>query len=300
MKIIQSCKFDGGAMISDLPCDLAGTVMPSLTDEEFARWRRDQNIKIVIHNNQYWEEKPAGFYHPVHWLARVGIDQVSRPALLCWGYRATLREEDAAHANSSMPIHLLADVARYDLQWIGSNRRNKIKNCMKRVEIIDLVSPSLLLEQGYRVMASAQQRCRHIGLMSPRQYHAYINNHFNPRRGLILAGLIDGRLGGYVIAFAVKSTVYIHDVCIATDALPSNIGTGLVFALIQACRRSGKIEQAVYGLHTPEDQNLCHYKKEMGFHVAHIPARVWFMPPTDRYIRSVRPHAYYRLTGETA
>lgn len=114
---------------------------------------------------------------------------------------------------------------------------------------------------------------------------------------MILAGLIDGKLGGYIEAHAVDGTAYIQSVYVATEALSSYIGTGLVFDFVQICQRSDKIHQIVYGQHSREDEALCVFKDGMRFPVKHIPAKVRINPLVGNFIRWRNPNSYYRLTG---
>ena len=88
---------------------------------------------------------------------------------------------------------------------------------------------------------------------------------------LVLVGIIDGELGGYVSGYAVDKTAYIMSVFVKTKVLPTNIITGLVFDFVQVCRRSGKIGEIVYGLHSREAFSLCKYKEGLGFPVKFIP-----------------------------
>ncbi len=79
-------------------------VLVSMTETEMASWRCAQGAHVVYHRGRYWEEVRPGFYQPLHWLARLSTEQATRPALLCWGFRAALNEDDAAVANGSMIV----------------------------------------------------------------------------------------------------------------------------------------------------------------------------------------------------
>jgi len=277
--------------------DVEDAVLVSLTEEERAAWRREQGVKVIEHCGRYWEEKPVGFYHAIHWMARMTQKEAARPATLCWGFRTTLCEADRPMCNATLPVHVLNDIQSYDIQALSSRRRNKVRNCRKYAQIVELHKPDILREQGYEVLVSAHQRNRYGELPSLAQYRSSIESLFNPRRGLILASLIDGRLGGYVTAYAVGSTAYIDSVQLATAGLWTNMGTGLIYELIRAFRRSGTIKEVIYGLDSPEAPTLVKYKEEMGFPVIHIPAYSWIMPFMKEYIKDRRPFVYYRLTG---
>ena len=118
--------------------------------------------------------------------------------------------------------------------------------------------------------------------------------------GVVLAGLIDEKLGGYLCGKAIGGTAYIDTVLLATEALPTNIGTGLVFDFVQRCKQSGQVAEVVYGLHTPEDPRLVAYKENMLFPVVRVPTRVWMLPGIGSALRRWKPGVHYRLTGGAA
>jgi hypothetical protein len=274
--------------------------LPSLSEEELALWLRIRGGRIAHHKGRYWLVKPFGFFHAIHPLARMSAAEATRPDLFCWGFRTTLREADAHLANSTMPVHFLADVAGYDLQKLRPRHRNQIRNCFKEVEIVAIDRPGLLLEQGFDVAHSARARNGYGKVPEPKRYKKDIERFFAAPCGLLLGGLIDGRLGGYLAGYAVGSTAYIESVTLATEYLGTNISSGLFFAWMQVCKSSGRIKQVVHGLHTPENAGLCRHKDSLGLSVVHLPAIAWFMPPSDRMVKRLRPYAYYRLKGHMA
>ena len=69
-----------------------------------------------------------------------------------------------------------------------------------------------------------------------------------------LAGLVDGRLAGYLGGWAVDGTAYFQRLHIRTEALSTQVGTALVFAFVEACQRGGDVREVVNGLHSPEDE----------------------------------------------
>jgi len=115
---------------------------------------------------------------------------------------------------------------------------------------------------------------------------------------VFLAGRINGNIGGYLTAHAIDGTAYIDSVVLATEALPTNIGTGLVFELMQICRRSQGIREVCYGLDAPEDVSLGKFKDGMGFSAVKVLARVGMVPGLKTFIQWRRPTAYYRLFGK--
>lgn len=277
--------------------DISEVLLSSITEEECAKWHCSMGTPVICHHDRYWRETAFGFYEPLHWMARLSARQATRPALFCWGFRTVLCQDDTDLANGSMPIHLLTNICDYTLQSLGSNRRNHLRRCYKRTKIIQLNDSTLLQEQGYEVLVSSSKRTAYEKIPSQEEYLASLLTSYTTLGWLVLAGLNDGKLGGYLSGYAVDGTAYIKEVRIATEAFSSYVGIGLVFEFVQACRRSGNIHEVVYGLHSREDSALCVFKEGMGFPVQHIPAKVKMNPIVGKFIRWRYPHKYYRLTG---
>src|SRR5664280_2784820 len=119
-----------------------------LTEAEFESMREEEGARVVQCDGRYWEVVFPGFYQPVHWLARFRAAAVGRPALLCWGYRAALNDEDAHLANGSIPLHLLTHADQFTESGLVEFRRRDLRKCRREVELRRVRDPSLLLEQG--------------------------------------------------------------------------------------------------------------------------------------------------------
>ena len=284
--------------MSDLQIrDLSEALITSETEEEFAKLRKKGNKRFVYHQGRYWAELSSGFYQPIHLLSRLEDKQATQPKFICWGFRSALSEQDQKAANGSIAVHLLSDISHYDLQSLSSKRRNHVRRCRKRAKIVQIIGSQLLQEQGYEVITSALKRTAYRDVPSKNDYVASFTSNLIPKNRLVLGGLIENKLGGYLEGYAIDGTAYIQNIHIATEALPSNIGTGLVFDFVQVCIRSGNIHEIVYGQHSREDSKLCVFKEGMGFPAKHIPAKVKINPVIGKFINWRRPHSYYRLTG---
>jgi hypothetical protein len=278
--------------------EASAAVLHSGDEESLARSLRRVGRSVIAHRGRYWMEAPRGFYQPIHWMARLRADQATPPRRLAWGYRATLRDEDGgAHGNATLPVHLLADVAGYTFEELPRRHRRDIRVCAKRATIVELTGPQLLREQGLEVKRSAVQRTGYGTAGSPELYLADLDHFFGHDSQLVLAGLVDGRLGGYLTGTLVEGTAYIDNVWIATEALRTAIGTAMVFEFVQACRRAGDAREVVYGLHSVEDHSLGAFKESLGFPVTRVPAKARLNWLVAAAVRLRRPHTYYRLTG---
>jgi hypothetical protein len=277
--------------------DVAEASLVAQTELEFATWLARRGTKIICHKGRHWMQAFPGFYATVHPLARLGVHEATRPAALCWGFRTSLRDQDADQANGSLPLHLLSDIDTYTWQAISSRYRNKLRNLRKQVRVVELHKPDLLLDQGYEILRSANTRNNYGRVTRPAIYRKYVEKYYATGHGLVIGGLLDGKLIGYLTGHAVGMTAYVDDLFLDSQHLRTNISLGLFFEWVQICRRTVAIREVVHGLHAREAPGLCHYKDELGLSMVHLPTRIWFAPMTGTIVKTLRPHAYYRLTG---
>ncbi|WNG13744.1 hypothetical protein [Cystobacter fuscus] len=269
-----------------------------LTERELAEIRCKEGARVIQHGGHYWEQTGApGFFQPVHLLARLTPEEATRPTPWSWGYRATLTPKASDAANGAVPIVCIPDLANYDLNSLSSNRRNKLRKCQRLVRIVQLTGPALLEEQGHELVIEALSRTQHKKPPSRERYLEQVKKYFRGNHWCVLAGIIDGKLGGYLDGYVVDGVAYGFNAYYATWALPTNISTGLVFEFAQLCRRLQCVHTFMGGLHSRESPQLSQFKDDMGFVVDPVPIK-WEMAPLARtFIRRHRPHAYYRLTG---
>lgn len=271
-----------------------------MTEAELASMRAEEGGTVVLHEAHHWCAVHPGFYQPINLLARLRAVEVGRPTPLCWGYRAALAEEDAHLANGSIPVHLLTDIERFPEGVLNRNRRRDLRTCRQKVEVVRLRDPSLLVDQGYEVFMSAMRRVAYWKPLTATDYRKRMERRATDERRLIIAGLVDGRLGGYLESYAVNGVLYTHELFVATEALPTGVGTGLYVETIEIGARAGTIRDVCIGLHTPENPDLCAFKAGLGFRVVHVPARTSIPAAIGTYIKARRPAAHYRLTGDAS
>jgi hypothetical protein len=269
-----------------------------LTEADVAERWRASGFHTVCHRGRYWLRHNWGFHEPVHYLACLKAEEANPPSLACWGYRTSLHPDAAALANGFMAAYVLSDVSGYSIECLPAKRRTDLRKCRKVVQMVHLTDSALLLEQGYEVAVSSATR---LGLPSPAdrdRYRDSIRSLGSDPKSVVLAGLVGDVLAGYLVGSAVDGTAYIDSVIIATEHLPTAVGTGLAFDFVQVCQRTPGVQRIVYGLHSIELPKLTTFKLGMQFPVVHYPCRYWIAPILRTYIRRTRPYAYYRISGE--
>ena len=278
--------------------DAALATLTSMSEAELAECIRDPGT-IIEHRGRYWRQGYRGLYEPVHPMARLSAEEATRPAQLCWAYSATLDDAASPRANATRPMHLLADLASFGPHALSSNRRYHLRRSRRSVEFVQVTDVAALEPGGYEVFCSSQQRTMNPWRsVSSREAFLDEMRWFTDRpSAIVLAGLVDGRIGGWIAGFAVAETAYIEVVDLATEALSSHISIGLHFEFIEACRRSTVIREIVHSPHIPEDPALCVFKAAIGFPVARVPSRFAMAPGAESLVRWRKPFFYYRLTG---
>jgi hypothetical protein len=277
---------------------LSGPELTVMTEGELAAMRAEEGMTVVQRVGRYWEAIFPGFYQPVHLLGRFRPSEVKRPAFFCWGYRAALYEDDANLANGSVPVHLMTNVKQFTEATLSRNRRGDLRRCRQHVEFRRLQDPSLLVEQGYEVFMSARRRVDYyFPHLTEAEYRKRMERRAKDERRLILAGLVDGKLGGYLESYAVDDTLYAHELVVATEVVRTGIGTGLYVETIETGVRAESIRDVCLGLHTPEREGITTFKEGLGFPIVNVPARSAIPAPIGAYIKARRPAVHYRLTG---
>ncbi len=277
--------------------EIGGSALVPLSEREFAAWQKERGIQVDCHRGRYWQNTGYGYYQPIHLMARLKPEEATRPSVLSWGFRASLSDEARDIANGSVPVYLLSDLAGYDIRSLPPKRRSDLRKCQKLVRLVRLKGMAV---SGEEIFAAAVSSAKRTGYWSPppiQEFLSKIERDFGDERRYVIAGLVDGKLAGYIEGVAVDGTAYVQSVIIATEYLPTSVGTGLIFEFAQACRRTEGVREIVYGLFTPEDERLTAFKTGMGFPVVKVPARVSVNPLLASFIKRRYPAKYYRMTG---
>lgn len=272
------------------------SILQPMTEAEHARYLEKGGVKVVRNHDRYWKAHRSGFYYPTHEMARLSREEAVRPSSLCWGFRTSLREEDASFSTGTLPVHLISDLPGYGLQSLKQSRRTGVRKFYKMVEVIELTSPDLLREQAYEIVVSDHARHGFGKLPSREEYMATMERFFEWNM-VVLAGMVDGKLGGFAAVLGVGSTAYIEEIMVPIEMKHTNMASGLIYELVQVCKRSPDIKEVCHALHVREDEPLSYFKEDLGFKVIHIPSRCWLLPFVKDIIGRKRPHTFYRFYG---
>ena len=82
--------------------DAAEASLVVYTEAERAEWVGHSH-EVVKHRGRFWRRTRPGVYEPIHLLATLTREELSRPTATCWAYRAALGAEHSGWANGYIP-----------------------------------------------------------------------------------------------------------------------------------------------------------------------------------------------------
>lgn len=273
----------------------------TLCEEQLARQLVDRGLKVVSFRGRYWQEITPGFFDGLHWLSRHAIREVGRPEMRCWGYRAALLEEEASSANGAIPVHLLTNLRDFTMDSVPSK---SLRGTLRRfhregdTRLVHVTDHRILADQGYDVMMSALIRIQRESKAPSREvYLENVERLMRESGWLVVAGVKDDTLLGYMTSWSVGRTAYLHELFVRSEALNSALSAALYVASAQVYRMCGDVDEVCAGLHLPEKPSLGLFKERLGFTLARAPSRVFLPWPASVFMRLCLSEKHYRLTG---
>lgn len=231
-------------------------------------------------------------WQPVDLLRPVGSLPPRRMTLPSLGCLAL----SPSRGRTTLPIAVIPDVQSYDRSRLSTGRRKTLRSVRHRwaAEILD--DPSVLLEQGFDVIANGAARTGQILDASADAFRRRIRREWEHGPGVTVTVSQSGRLGGFVSAHAIGTRGYFDTVAIHDWALPDGPGTLLYWKTIEALRELG-VQEIVTGWWTPELPSLAAFKRSMGVRIEHRPAETRIKSVLLAAARVGRPATYRRLGG---
>ncbi len=277
--------------------DWREAILPMMREADLARWVRAGGGKVAEIDGRHWAEVVPGFYQPLHYLARFKAAEFVRPSLLCWGMRAVLDDADTVAANVVTPVHILPDFTRYGADRLCRRRRQELAKAERHVDVVVLERPDRVVDQGYPLALEAARRNPRNRLVPEPAFRCWVEAAFADRSPVVLGMLQGDRLLGVSFSFAIDGVAYAHQAFIgqAGRSLHLDLLCFHVEALMAQCTPG--IHTVVNGLHAPENEGLCDFKRRQGLVVAQYPGLTTMHPLAGSLIRYLRPHQFYRLTG---
>jgi hypothetical protein len=284
-------------MSHDYPSASNATVHP-IGEDDLARELLRDGQRLRFAHGRHWRDAGHGFFEPVHWLARF-LTADAQPPGRCLGFRYALDGTSSDQADGSLPVHLLTDVAGYREERLPHDARRYLRRLPSTgVRLVWVTDARLMRDQGYEVMMDWRRRVGRMRFAPDRErFIRSMERRLDDGSWLVLAGVRDGRLLGFMTAQVVDDTAYLYESKIATEGLRYRLSSALDHAAILAFQRGGSVSQVSAGLHQPELPGLTAYKLRQGFPVVHIATRVHVAKPVALFLRYRHPMKYYRMTG---
>lgn len=286
--------------IYEYPDAQATTVSP-FTEEELAAFLADRGSRIFRSSSgRYWKQARRGFWVGTHWLCRFTLAQIRDRPLTSWGCRVALVDEDVARANAAIPLYLVRDATQYDEKSLSPRMARYVRAFRKQgIQIVRLTDMRMIEDQGYAVYESwcARIRCDATRLKTRQDYLEQMRRQIRSASWVVLAGIRDDVLLGYMASWSVNDSAYLEDLHVHSDAMDTHLSAALYFDSIRVFGASGKIREVCCGPDTPEAGDLYTFKLRVGFELVFLPSRVVLPPLARPLIRRMYPATYYRLVG---
>ena len=252
-------------MSHDYPNASNATVHP-IGEDDLARELLRDGQRLRFAHGRHWRDAGHGFFEPVHWLARF-LTADAQPPGRCLGFRYALDGTSSDQADGSLPVHLLTDVAGYREERLPHDARRYLRRLPSTgVRLVWVTDARLMRDQGYEVMMDWRRRVGRMRFAPDRErFIRSMERRLDDGSWLVLAGMRDGRLLGYMTAQVVDDTAYLYESKVATEGLRYRLSSALDHAAILAFQRSGSVSQVSAGLHQPELPGLTAYKLRPGF-----------------------------------
>ena len=279
--------------------DLDKTTLCSPPFESYVQWRTKLGWKLKFSNGVYWNEVKKGFFQPIHLLQKIPYDQIFAPPGFCWGYRAALAESDFFQANGVITVHLKTNLDNFSLTSLSGKRRRVVRLALKKVDFFEIDDPHFLQRSAYALYCSTLRRTKHAKPKPKELFERSCLKSINPGDGsrCVIGGMVEGRLAGFSEVHCIEGFAYVDSIWIASEYVTTNIGSGINYHIIELCKRSPQIHTIVHGQHARENESLNFFKRDMGYQLFKVPAKVHMHPVASRFLRIAYPHKHYRLTG---
>ena len=262
--------------------DINESVLTPFSEAKCAEWKQSRGKHIIEKDGYYLQQVKKGFYQSSNVLAQCPYEDISMPAWNAWGVRIALPPEDTAKANMNYHFYMLHgdDLLNYELSTLSSNRRNQVRRSFKRCQYYELLDKQLLLDQGYGVFTDCASRIGRTYVRPEDEFLLKCGNFINDGENhhMVLIGLVDGMLAGFIEAYAVEGVAYLETANFLSSALSSYVSVGLHYHIIRICKESPEIHTLIHGQVTYHTESLRTFKNSMQFKEIQVPAAVKISP----------------------
>jgi hypothetical protein len=271
-------------------------IVPRLSLEEYARYRKAEGATVIKKYNYWWEQVFKGFYRPLNYLEPVTSCPNHFWNIGAVGFQA---HNPTSNTANTFPVHLLEEVAGYTFESQKKSTKQKIKKALEIAYIAPISEINVIAKAGYEIQRSAFGRTGRSFQENPQEYERKISHLLNKDRALVLGAFHreTKELLGYMIGWAVNNYGYISEVNINSEYMQSDINRLLILSIVKAFQELGDIKAISMGLHFRERPGIVEFKRRMGFPTVHLPSIVQINPLIRFLLKRKYPDKLYRLEG---
>lgn len=273
--------------------DLGVAPTRAVTESELAELAVAEGALVREHRGHYWRcQRTRGFWHPVARMLRLAEGELGPPSRIGSGHRSFVA--DPSLANTTIPMMMLPDLHGYDAGRLTPTRRSEVRGALRRNEFRQLTDTELLAEQGWEVSCQFRERTGQPTARDRASYLAMASAQMARGFGVI-AGLRDGRLGGYISYHHTAQTGYLHSVVLSDAGLSWDIGSGLYWLVLRSLAQVPRLEEVFAGLWWPSAPTIAAYKSTFGVRAVSLPAHAHLAPGLAPLLR--RDPVFYANIG---
>jgi acetyltransferase (GNAT) family protein len=260
-----------------------------------ASWMTQLGARVSDFKGQYWVANGRGLWSPVDELAVLDRASIGWPSSRALAYRAVVG--DPADSNAWVPFELVPDLSSYSEKRLTKNRRREIRRSLEVDEYRVMTDPELLLRDGWEVVSGAATISGQKIAKSKYAYRKGIERRFATDPQLVIAGVHQGELGGYILAHAIGHHASLTEIYVAPWARRSHLGSGLYWLALSELAKVSGLEAAYLGMWFPEKPTLGFFKRSLGARIVDRPTYGKMRAPFGLALQRLRPNTYIRFGG---
>ena len=265
--------------------------------EEFARLEVARGAPVIFHHGIWWQRVKPSYSWPLQLLRAFPPAKEKRPPLLYGSVGFEHAAPEADGANATLPLMLLRDLSRYDINCLSANKRRDIRRGMKRVEVRKLDEIRDLVEQGLGINRSALTRQawggNRRGYLNEQRWRREIEQAHALGARETWGVYLGRRLVAYLRMYVLDETVHITQTMSHSDYLEYYPNDALLNTFLMDCKVRPGVRSVLFGLESAK-QSLNEYKRKFGFEVVKLPVYRRLNPVVRYLARFTRYRQYIR------
>lgn len=260
-------------------------------EEQLTAYLRTQGIRVVESRGHLWRNAAAPSpiarqdWTPLHRFVPLTRDEARFPLRSALAYRCLAAEP----VPTTFPYVVVRDIPNYDERRMTKDHARHVRRALERFEFVWLDSPDLLLEQGWQVASAAAAESGMVIARHEGEYRKQTIAMFDAPP-IVIAGLSEGRLAGYVTTYATGAEAVFEKIYIAPEFRKEGVGRGLYWNVLAGWAQTPGVQNVWTGGTLPQ-RGVDRFKVSMGAVLEEVPVHAGMRAPLAMALRRLRPTA---------